>query len=141
MERINAVSAELQAIFPVAQLQAGKNYLHKYAGEIARLEGLLKNCPELGGTIGMGEHPAIFHYFYKAIDIYVCEYSPEKRLMFGYSIMFGNLVNSEWGYIELDSVLTMVFLNLDLYFAEQSIEAALYRKYPAFFAMPLSLGG
>ena len=140
MEMLNAISPGLSAIFPTAQLQLAKKYLGKYKGEISRLEESLKKCPALGDTIGMDEHPAAFHYFYKSVDIYICEYSPEKRLMFGYSVMFGNLENSEWGYIDLDSILTMVFLNLDLYWGGRSIEAALYEKYPDFFEKPLSLG-
>jgi hypothetical protein len=59
--------------------------------------------------------------------------------MFGYTILNGDLDNSEWGYISLSEIITIPVLNIDYYFEEQSIEAALFRKYPGHFKKPRSL--
>jgi hypothetical protein len=86
----------------------------------------------------MKEHPAIFHYFCGATDIYVCEFDGED-IMFGFTILNGDLFNSEWGYSSLSEITAIPIMNIDYHFEEQSIEAALYRQYPKHFKKPASL--
>jgi hypothetical protein len=59
--------------------------------------------------------------------------------MFGYAILNGDLHNSEWGYFDLTELIKIPQYNIDYYFQEQSIEAALYKSYPDYFKKPLSL--
>jgi hypothetical protein len=59
--------------------------------------------------------------------------------MFGYTILNGDLHNSEWGYTFLSEISSIPVMNIDYYFEEQSIEAALYRLYPGYFKKPPSL--
>jgi hypothetical protein len=87
----------------------------------------------------MKEHPAMFHYFYGGTDMYICEYDPNDGLLFGYTILNGDLDNSEWGYTSLAEIRGISVLNIDYHFAEQSIEAALYKQYPRHFKEPKSL--
>jgi hypothetical protein len=51
-----------------------------------------------------------------------------------------DLPNSEWGYTSLSELTSIPVMNIDYYFEEQSIEAALYRLYPDYFKKPASLG-
>jgi hypothetical protein len=59
--------------------------------------------------------------------------------LFGYTILNGDIPNSEWGYTSLLEITSIPVMNIDYYFEEQSIEAALYRQYPDYFKKPDSL--
>jgi hypothetical protein len=132
------ISDELAVIIPRSQLLITAANPISYAEAIERLAKQLEKCPKLYKTDGKDEHPAIFHYFYRATDIYICEYD-RKDTMFGYAILNGDLPNSEWGYINLSDITGISLLNIDYDFEEQSIEAALYSKYPKDFKKPASL--
>jgi hypothetical protein len=77
----------------------------------------------------------MFHYFCGGTDIYVCEFDGEDT-MFGFTILNGDVQNAEWGYASLSEIIGIPPMNIDYYFEEQSIEAALYRKYPDRFKKP-----
>jgi len=139
METLKTIPAAVAAIIPAAQLAITKRNLKEFAGAIQRLEAALNKCPKIGGTDGMKEHPAIFHYFFGSCDTYVCEYDPKDGLMFGYGILNGDLHNSEWGYFSVQEFANSKYLNIDYHFEEQSIEAALYTAYPKHFKKPQSL--
>ena len=98
----------------------------------------LKLCPQIGATERAKEHPAIFHYFNGGTDIYICEFDGTD-LMFGYSILNGDLQNAEWGYTSLSKIKGIPQLNIDYYFPVQTIEAALYKAYPRHYKKPQSL--
>jgi hypothetical protein len=70
--------------------------------------------------------------------MYICEYDREDT-MFGYTVLNGDLQNSEWGYISRSEITGLSLLNIDYDFEEQTIEAALYRKYPHYFKKPALL--
>ena len=139
METLKTIPPEVAAIIPAAQLAITKRNLKEFSGAIQRLETALKKCPKIGSTDDMKEHPAIFHYFFGGCDTFVCEYNPEKGLMFGYGILNGDLRNSEWGYFSVEEFANSKYLNIDYHFPEQSIEAALYEAYPRHFKKPQSL--
>ena len=138
MKTLKKIPAAVAALIPTPQLILTTESLREYTNEINRLKTSLQNCPKLGETDGMKEHPAIFHYFYRSTDIYICEYD-RKDKMFGYAILAGDLQNSEWGYFSLSELSRNVLYNIDYYWTEQSIEAALYNSYPNYFPMPSSL--
>jgi hypothetical protein len=139
MQTLKTIPAEVAALIPAAQLQITKRSLKEFSDAITRLDEALKKCPKIGETDGMKEHPAIFHYFYGSSDMYICEYSQEEGLMFGYSILGGDLEMSEWGYISVEELASSRYLNIDYHFEEQSIEAALHKAYPHHFEKPSSL--
>jgi len=132
LNELKTIPAEVAAIIPLAQLMITKNNLSAYQDGIERLTLRLQNCPNIGETDNMKEHPAVFHYFYASTDFYICEYDRKKR-MFGYAILNGDLDNSEWGYFAVSDLTNIPQLNIDYHFEEQSIEAALYTKYPKYF--------
>jgi len=139
MKKTFSISAELKAIIPKFQLLVTMEAPKEHAEALERLESQLKKCPKIGGTDGLNEHPAIFHYFYGGSDFYICEYSPDDDQMFGYSILNGDLPNSEWGYFSAKEFGQSRLINIDYHFQEQSIEAALYKSYPDYFKKPQSL--
>ena len=140
MGTLKTIPAAVAALIPVDQLKITRANPHEFSEAITRLEALLKKCPKIGGTDGMKEHPAIFHYFYGSTDVYICEYD-QNYLMYGYVILGGDLKNSEWGYVRLTELTKIRQYNIDYHFEEQSIEAALYTSYPDYFKKPLSFEG
>jgi hypothetical protein len=139
METLKTIPPAVAAIIPAAQLQVTQNHINDYSDAINHIYELLVKCPKLYETDGMKEHPAIFHYFFGGTDIYICEYDTERGLMFGFHILNGDLDNSEWGYSNVKEYASSKYLNIDYHFEEQSIEAALYKRYPKHFKKPKSL--
>jgi hypothetical protein len=133
------ISDELALIIPRSQLLVTAANPVTYAGAIEQLAEQLKNCPKLYETDAIKEHPAVFHYFYGGTDMYICEYEPETGVMFGFVILNGDLQNAEWGYTGLAQIITIPVMNIDYHFEKQSIEAALYKRYPRFFKKPRPL--
>jgi hypothetical protein len=138
MDIFKTIPPEVAAIIPYGQLNVTIKNLPAYQDAIDRLGIALKLCPAIGATDGAKEHPAIFHYFTNSTDVYICEYDREG-LMFGYTILGGDLGNSEWGYTNLAEITNIPHFNIDYHFPVQTIEAALYKKYPDYFKKPQSL--
>jgi hypothetical protein len=138
MQQAITTAHKVAALIPYAQYAVTIEHIEAFEEALTRLEKQLEKCPKLGETDGVKEHPAIFHYFCGGTDIYICEFDGEND-MFGYTILNGDLDNSEWGYTSLSEIISVPPMNIDYYFEEQSIEAALYRQYPDHFKKPASL--
>jgi len=138
MELLKTIPPEVAALIPKAQLKITKGNLREFSDSILYLQKQLEKCPLIRATQRMKAHPAIFHYFYGATDIYICEYD-KKDYMFGFAILNGDLHNSEWGYFDLTELTSNIFYNIDYHFPEQSIEMALYSTYPNYYKKPLTL--
>ena len=138
METLKTIPPEAAALIPRAQLEFTREHLGEFSGAILRLQFQLEKCPRIKETDGMKEHPAVFHYFCGGTDIYICEYDRINE-MFGFGILGGDVEMSEWGYFSLIELTGIAPLNIDYYFEEQSIEAALYTAYPDFYKRPKSL--
>jgi hypothetical protein len=138
MQQVITTAHKVAALIPHAQYAVTIEHREAFEETLERLETRLSKCPKLGETDGMKEHPAVFHYFCGGTDIYICEFDGEDE-MFGYTILNGDLHNSEWGYTSLSELTSIPVMNIDYYFDEQSIEAALYRQHPDYFKKPPSL--
>jgi len=138
MEVLKTILPEVAVLIPNMQLEYTRENLWEFSDAILRLQAQLRKCPRIKETDGMKEHPAIFHYFCGNTDFYICEYDGINE-MFGFAILSGDLDNSEWGYFSLRELTSIVPLNIDFYFPEQSIEAALYTAYPDYYKRPKSL--
>jgi hypothetical protein len=138
MQQVITTAHKVADLIPHAQYSVTVEHREAFEEALKRLEIQLSKCPNIKDTDGMKEHPAIFHYFYGGTDIYICEFDGEDE-MFGYTILNGDLHNSEWGYTSLSEITSIPVVNIDYYFEEQSIEAALYRLYPGHFKKPASL--
>jgi hypothetical protein len=79
-------------------------HIEAFEDALNRLEKQLEKCPKLRGTDNLKEHPAIFHFFCGGTDIFICEYDGDDD-MFGYTILNGDLDNSEWGYTSLSEII------------------------------------
>ena len=139
MNTIKTIPQAVAALIPFGQYAVTEKHLDAYADAIERLEKQLTKCPEIGGTDGMKEHPAIFHYFFGGTDMYFCEYDRKNGILYGFINLKGDLQNAEWGYVNLEQIITIPIMNIDYYLEEQSIEAALYKKYPHHFRKPQSV--
>ena len=128
MELAAILSSKVAPLIPTEKLKVTVGNLIEFADAINRLEIALGKCPKIGETENMEEHPAIFHYFCESTDIYICEFD-RKDSMFGYAILGGDLDNSEWGYFSLEELRKIPLLDIDCYFNETSIEAALYEAH------------
>jgi hypothetical protein len=138
MQSIIETAHKVAEIIPYTQYAVTIEHIEAFAEALERLLTQLENCPKLGDTDGMEEHSAVFHYFYGRTDMYICEYDGEDE-MYGFSIISGDLYNAGWGYISRAEIISIEVLNIDYYFDEQSIEAALYKQYPRQFKKPQSL--
>jgi hypothetical protein len=130
-------TAEAAKLIPRSQLIATREMQEAHREVIERINAQVPNIPKLGETDGMKEHPAALHYFYGGTDIYISEWDGED-LLFGFTILNGDLECSEFGYTSLEEIRCIDLFNLDYYFAVQSIEYARYKKYPAYFKKPVS---
>jgi hypothetical protein len=138
MQIILTTAHKVAGLIPNGQYAVTIEHIEAFEDALNRLEKQLEKCPKLGETDGMKEHPAIFHFFCGGTDIYICEYDGDDD-MFGYTILNDDLDNSEWGYTSLSEIISIPPMNIDYYFDEQTIEAALYRRYPGHFKKPASL--
>jgi hypothetical protein len=138
MQQVITTAHKVAALIPHAQYAVTVEHREAFEEALKQLEIQLEKCPKIGETDGMKEHPAIFHYFYGGTDIYICEFDGVDE-MFGYTILNGDLHNSEWGYTSLSEITAIPVMNIDYYFEGQSIEAALYCQYPDYFKKPASL--
>jgi hypothetical protein len=138
MQTILNTAHKVAALIPHSQYAVTIEHIEAFEEALIRLEKQLEKCPVLRATDGMKEHPASFHYFCGDTDIYVCEYDGEDTL-FGFTILNGDLDNSEWGYTSLSEITGIPVMNIDYHFEEQSIEAVRYVQYPRHFSKPASL--
>jgi hypothetical protein len=126
---------EAARLIPYSQLLVTVANPETYSDEMERLNRIAGTIPAIGATEGMKEHPAILHYFYGGMDIYICEFDGEDE-MFGFTILNGDCEIAEWGYSSLTEIRSIPPMNLDYHWEEQSIEAARYKKYPDYFEKP-----
>ena len=132
------IPPEVAALIPCGQLEFTKRNMRVFQGTIQRLETALKLCPAIGATEWSKERLAIFHYFYDSTNILICEFD-QNDLMFGCTILDGDLLNSRWGYISLLEITHMPQCHLNFHFPVQTMEAVLYNAYPDYFKKPQSL--
>ena len=137
MKELTTIPPEVAALIPKMQLEVTQDNVSDYSEIILKLQAQLKKCPKIKETDNMKEHPAVFHYFCGATDIYICEYD-RKEDMFGFAILGGDLDNSEWGYFNLRELTSIPQLNIDFNIKKQSIEKALHTAYPDRYPQPPS---
>jgi hypothetical protein len=71
MKQIITTGHKAAALIPHAQYAVTIEYRETFEEALKQLEIQLEKCPKIGGTEDMKEHPAIFHYFCGATDIYL----------------------------------------------------------------------
>jgi hypothetical protein len=133
MKKTVSISRELQAIIPKFQLKAIMKSVEEHKKAINRLEKRLKKIPYYDETREFDVlAPVIFHYFDCTSDYYICEYDPEDGIMFGFILDNDDLDSSDWAVIYVPYLLEPICMNIDFYFKEQDVIAAVNKKYPDF---------
>ena len=131
MKKPVCISRELQAIIPKRQLTAITESVEEHKKIINRLEKRLKKIPRYDETREFNlPAQAIFHYSDCTSDYYICEYDPENEIMFGYILNNDDLDSSDWAAVYVPYLLEPVCMNIDFYFKEQGVIAAVNKKYP-----------
>lgn len=73
-------------------------------------------------------YTANLHYFNSSSDWYICEYSEEDDLFYGFAILNGDLVNAKYGYISREELTADYGFGrssqLDFYFMPRTIRTA-----------------
>jgi hypothetical protein len=133
-------SADLIRLLPPSQYKVMKQNPKAFESEVKRMNEIVAKIPGLGETDRLKRHPLSLHYFVGANDWYIAEWDKDEDLFFGYAILNHDLHNSEWGYISRAEILALEFpekcfmINLDLHNSSETIEAALFKRDPAYFS-------
>jgi hypothetical protein len=138
MKQPSIIPQAVAAIIPQRQLQAIKRNINAYIGVIEHFEAQLKKCPSLiERSTKPKEHPVILHYFTNDTDIYIGEYDGHN-FMYGYAIFDKNITDAQFDYFSRTDIIAIpgIILNCDK--EEQTIEAALHKRYPNHFRDPQS---
>ena len=140
MEIFKTIPPEVAALIPSFQLDLMKSKLPDYSETILRLKKQLEQCPYIGETINMEEHPAVFSYLWGFTQIHICEYDREDTV-FGYALCEENIYRSGWRYYELSVLTQNPLYALNIHPHDLTIEGKLYINCPQFFKRPPSLEG
>lgn len=96
---------------------------------LVRLEKEIKETPNLYSQDGKGKEAIVhFHYFVGGSDWFITELNLDERLMFGYVVLDGDMINSEFGYISLDEI-TSVDVELDFHFDKMTVKEAITKYH------------
>lgn len=81
-------------------------FFEEFEDSIQSMDVPLPYVPSIYDTedIPLSEKVIHLHYFVRDTHIYVAEYRPEEGLLFGYTILNGDLQMAEWGYSSLDEM-------------------------------------
>jgi hypothetical protein len=118
----------LLEVMPIYQIEALIGNTEIYP-TLVNLERDIKETPKLYEQDGKGEDSIVhFHYFSSNSDWFITELDLEKKLMFGYVVLNGDLINSEFGYISLDEI-TSMDVELDFNFDKMTVKQAITKYH------------
>lgn len=122
-----------EQLFTTLDLLAGEEGSF-FAGKIKEIATAIEKAPKIYETDGMKEHPVILRYFHPTgTETLVCEIGTNGEA-FGYQVINGDWVNSEFGYLNIDEIKNIPGMEIDFHFPENmSIERWLYTQSPEHF--------
>jgi hypothetical protein len=86
---------------------------------LERIKNQILNTPKTYETDDIPDSDKIIHlhYFYGSSDWYIAEKDKEKEQLqaYGYTVLNGDLENSDWGYINLEELKNTNKVELDFY--------------------------
>lgn len=92
-----------------------------FAEKLKGIEKMIKSVPPIYANEHLGEDaPIKLHYFGGATDIWLSELDRETGEGFGYTCLNGDVHNAEFGYVSIPEIITIPFLELDLYWNDQT---------------------
>ena len=122
-----------EQLFTTLDLLAGEEGSF-FAGKIKEIATAIEKAPKIYETDGMKEHPVILRYFHPTgSETLVCEIGTNGEA-FGYQVINGDWVNSEFGYLDINEIKNIPGMEIDYHFPENmSIERWLYTQSPKHF--------
>ena len=122
-----------EQLFATLDLLAGEEGSF-FAGKIKEIATAIEKAPKIYETDGMKEHPVILRYFHPTgTETLVCEIGTNGEA-FGYQVINGDWVNSEFGYLDINEIKNIPGMEIDFHFPENmSIERWLYTQSPEHF--------
>ena len=122
-----------EQLFTTLDLLAGEEGSF-FAGKIKEIATAIEKAPKIYETDGMKEHPVILRYFHPTgTETLVCEIGTNGEA-FGYQVINGDWVNSEFGYLDINEIKNIPGMEIDYHFPENmSIERWLYTQSPEHF--------
>ena len=122
-----------EQLFTTLDLLAGEEGSF-FAGKIKEIATAIEKAPKIYETDGMKEHPVILRYFHPTgSETLVCEIGTNGEA-FGYQVINGDWVNSEFGYLDINEIKNIPGMEIDYHFPENmSIERWLYTQSPEHF--------
>ncbi|MBU3849848.1 MAG: helix-turn-helix domain-containing protein [Candidatus Treponema excrementipullorum] len=122
-----------EQLFTTLDLLAGEEGSF-FAGKIKEIATAIEKAPKIYETDGMKEHPVILRYFHPTgTETLVCEIGMNGEA-FGYQVINGDWVNSEFGYLDINEIKNIPGMEIDFHFPENmSIERWLYTQAPEHF--------
>ena len=114
-----------EQLFTTLDLLAGEEGSF-FAGKIKEIATAIEKAPKIYETDGMKEHPVILRYFHPTgSETLVCEIGTNGEA-FGYQVINGDWVNSEFGYLDINEIKNIPGMEIDYHFPENmSIEPSL----------------
>lgn len=120
-----ALLNKIKAFIPSVQFQAISEFLRGeegsfFAEKIAEYADRIEHMPETYDQDGLGDEALVYlHYFGSSGDFYITEKDKcgdGTQQAFGYVILGGDLMNAELGYISIEELRGIPFMELDLHF-------------------------
>lgn len=118
----------LLKIIPQSQAQALVGNTEIYS-TLIRLAEEVMETPALYSQDGLGNDAIVhIHYFSGGSDWFITEMNLDEALFFGYVVLNGDLVNSEFGYTSIDEI-TSTDIELDFHFTKMTVKEAITKYH------------
>jgi len=123
IESLNDIPAMLLKVMPESQALSLIGNEEIYS-TLLRLEQEVNETPSLYGQDGKGDEAIVYlHYFSGSSDWFITELNKKDNMAFGYVVLNGDIMNSEFGYISIDEIKSLD-IELDFYFNKMTVKEA-----------------
>lgn len=104
---------------------------------VDRLTKEIKAIPKLYSQDGKEKEAIVYaHFFYGQSDWFITEYNPEEKIAFGYVILNGDAMMSEFGNISIEELHNTHKVELDFHWKTKPLAEALYNTDKNYFPNP-----
>ena len=130
------MSKKLKAFMPMHQRAVVREWGEETKLDVLiPLEKQIEAIPKSQGETHTNQTIVYAHFFYAESDWFITEWVDENRL-FGYTILNGDSVMSEWGYLSLDELTGNGRVELDFHWKPKYLPEAQYKADPNYFKKP-----
>ena len=133
------MSKTLRKFMPAHQRQIVRDYPEETKRDILLpLEKQIAAIPKSQGDKHTNETIVYAHFFFAGSDWFITEWNGDDQL-FGYTILNGDSINSEWGYLSLEELTSNGMVELDFYWRLKYIPEAQHKADPSYFDKPTKI--